>query len=441
MNVIYLDQNFAITFAEKFESDPRYLEARNAILEAVASGKALFPYSEIHLAESAGMDAISRGRVAEFWDTVSRGYRFIQQKHIRSSQFKALLLGNPIRFRPHLVLYQEHRTSFAYWIHTDDPNAAQQRSEQLRLVVEHWSRLRGDEIDGKIRQAEANALPKLVVGLLQKMLHHELPSLGELDSEYVDIASELSWALRDLGHGEDTLFEAVSFMEKHALEVPALSIECVGLEVLAERYAADNPRASAVAKSQLDHDSYDLAALSNFVPYCAAGTTDAKASGIIRRAYKKMKVDPPAMFTLREIEDFTEFVTRLPAPAMDVDPIVEARNSGVQCLILLRRKPDHLISRESFAERNGFEREMLPAGGLKVWSRINVPWPALIKELRDLDDELEDAPGGDGLLYALTCVNEDVTLQWQVDVPFGMFDLAEQEIARACAQTDVSECV
>ena len=53
MNVIYLDQNFAITFAENSESDPRYHDAREAVLDAVASGKALFPYSDLHLIEFA----------------------------------------------------------------------------------------------------------------------------------------------------------------------------------------------------------------------------------------------------------------------------------------------------------------------------------------------------------------------------------------------------
>ena len=161
MNVIYLDQNFAITFAEKSAADRRYQDARETILEAVASGKALSPYSELHLIESAGMDSSGRKRIAEFWDTVSAGYRFIQQKHIRSAQFKAIMMKKPIRFRPHLVLYQERQTSFGYWIYTSEPESSRQRSEQLRLVVEHWSQLKSDEIDGKISRAEANALPKV----------------------------------------------------------------------------------------------------------------------------------------------------------------------------------------------------------------------------------------------------------------------------------------
>ena len=431
MNVIYLDQNFAITFAEKTEADPRYHEAREAVLDAVASGKALFPYSELHLIESAAMDEAGRNQIAEFWDTVSCGYRFIQQKHIRSSQFKDLLLRKPIRLRPQLALYREQRTSFGYWIYTNEPNAARQRSDQLRLVVEHWSRLTSDEIDGKISRAEANALPKLVVQLFMKMLRHELPSLGEIDSEYVEIASELSWTLRDLGRGDDTLFEAVAFMEKHALEVPAIAIECAGLETLAERYAADNPQPSSVGKSQLDHDSYDLAALSNFVPYCAAGTTDAKAAGILARAYKKMNAQPPVIFTLREIERFTAYVKDLPIPVTKIDPKAEALSAGAQLLLLLRRTPDKLIGRESFPSVSGIQREMIPMGGLKVWSSEKVAWPALLGELQRFEDELEDAPGGDGVLYGLTASRNAVELHFQVKIPFGMFNLAREEIERA----------
>jgi hypothetical protein len=434
MNVIYLDQNFAITLAEKFKSDSRFAEARDTVLEAVASGKALFPYSELHLIESAGMDVPGRNVVSEFWGTVSCGYRFIHQKHIRSSQFKAVLLGKPIRFRPHLVLYRENRTTFAYWIYSNDPVAEQQRSDQLRLVVEHWSRLKRDEIEGKVSKAEANALPKLVMQLFTKLLHHQLPSLGELDSEYVDISSELSWALRELGHGDDTLFEAVRFMEEHALEVPAISIECTGLEVLAERYAADNPQPSAVEKSQLAHDSYDLAALSNYVPYCTAGTTDAKASGIIQRAYQKMKMPPPAIFTLRQIDEFTAFVKNLRIPITKIEVNSEALNGGVQCLLLVRRKPEKLIDRESFPPENGVQREMVPMGGLKVWSRVRIPWAALLNALKRFDDELEDAPGGDGVLYALTCIDNAVKLLFEIEIPFGMFELAKEDIHRALEQ-------
>jgi hypothetical protein len=298
-------------------------------------------------------------------------------------------------------------------------------------VVEDWSRRKSDEIDGKVRKAEANALPKLVVQLFVKLLHHELPSLGEIDSEYVEIASELSWTLRELGHGEDTLFEAVRFMERHALEVPAIAIECTGLEALAERYAADNPRQSAVEKSQLDHDSYDLMALSNFVPYCAAGTTDAKASGIMERAYWKMNMQPPTIFTLRQIESFTAFVKNLPVMIKHIDVRAEALKAGVQSLILLHRKPDRLIDRESFRPKNGIEREMIPMGGLKIWSSVKVPWPGLIAELQRFNDELKDTPGGDCVLYAFARVDKALELRFEVAIPFGMFNLAKDELQQA----------
>jgi hypothetical protein len=431
MNVIYLDQNFAITFAEKGHVDPRYADARDAVFDAAKSGKALFPYSELHLIESASMDVPSRTRLAEFWDTVSTGYKFIQQKNIRSSQFKDLLLQKSIRFRPHLVLYREGRTSFSYWIYKSDPESARQRSEQLRLVVEHWSQLKRKEIDGRVSRAEANALPKLVVQLLAKMLRHELPSLGDLDSEYLEISSELSWALRDLGHGDDTLLEAVRFMQEHALEVPAIAIECVGLEALAERYAADNAQSSPVEKSQLDHDSYDLAALSNFVPYCVAGTTDAKAAGIIARAYKKMNAKPPPIFTLRQIESFTAFLKNLPLPIQEVDPESEALMAPVQSLLLLRGRPNRLIQRESFPARQDIQREMVPLGGLKVWSAKKVPWSTLLGELRQFDDEFGDAMEGDDVLYGLTAAEQAAQRHFEVRIPFGTLDLARDEIERA----------
>ncbi|HVF70030.1 MAG TPA: hypothetical protein VM940_00295 [Chthoniobacterales bacterium] len=434
MNVIYLDQNFAITFAEKSESNPKYAEAREAVLSAVASGTAVFPYSELHLIESAAMDLDGRTRVAELWDTVSGGFRFCQQKHIRSSQFKDLLLGKSIRLKPHLVTYREE-TTFGYWIYSHEPESARQRSEQLRAVVERWSRLKRDEIDGKISREEANTLPKLVLQLLSRMLRHEMPSLGELQSEYVDISSELSWTLRDLGHGDDTLGEAVKFMQQHALEVPAIAIECTGLEVLAERYAIDNPQPSAVRKSQLDHDSYDLEALSNYVPYCTAGTTDAKASGIIQAAYRKLKTEPPAIFTLRQIEAFTTFVRNLPS-VTTLDPASEAMRDGVQCLILTRAKPEKLISRESFPSENGIEREMLPTGGLKVLSRVKVAWASLLRALQRLEDELEDAPGGDGVLYGFMCADDTADLRFKVDIPFGMFELAQEDIERSIKSRD-----
>ena len=220
-------------------------------------------------------------------------------------------------------------------------------------------------------------------------------------------------------------------MEQHALEVPAIAIECTGLEVLAERYAADNPRPSAIEKSQLDHDSYDLMALSNFVPYCAAGTTDAKASGIIARAYKKMKMQPPTIFTLRQIESLTAFVRNLPIAIALVDVRAEALTAGAQSLILLPREPDKLIDRESFPPKNGIEREMIPMGGLKIWSGVKVPWPALVAELQRFDDELEDTPSGDCVLYGFTRTHNALELCFQVAIPFGMFELAQEEIHRA----------
>jgi hypothetical protein len=223
-------------------------------------------------------------------------------------------------------------------------------------------------------------------------------------------------------------------MQKHALEVPAIAIECSGLEVLAERYAIDSPQRSPVAKSELDHDSYDLAALSNYVPYCAAGTTDRKAAGIIQRAFKKMKLPAPPIFTLREVENFTAFIRDLPAPITEIDARIEALNAGVQCLILVPSKPNNLIEREAFPPERDVEREMLPLGGLKIWSRAKLPWSILYTELQQFHDELECGNGKDAVLYGLRSSSDTVTTDFEIRIPFGMFDLAKKEIEQAFAK-------
>ena len=137
------------------------------------------------------------------------------------------------------------------------------------------------------------------------------------------------------------------------------------------------------------------------MPYCVAGTTDAKAAGIITRAYKKMNAQAPAVFTLRELERFTTFVRELPMPTSEVDMETEALNAQSQSLVLLPRERDILIDREPFPSRNGVQREMIPLGGLKVWSTAQIPWVSLLRELEHFDRELEDAPGGDAFSMVL----------------------------------------
>jgi len=60
MNVVYLDQNVVINLAEKSEQDERFGRAREAILKQVETNSAVFPYSEVHFAESSAMSSESQ---------------------------------------------------------------------------------------------------------------------------------------------------------------------------------------------------------------------------------------------------------------------------------------------------------------------------------------------------------------------------------------------
>ena len=153
----------------------------------------------------------------------------------------------------------------------------------------YWASLKKAEIDGRIRRLKAGVLHKAAIDMLSKSIEGTTPALGEIMSEHNTIASDLSWAIRDKGNDPEPLLTAIAFMRDHAHEIPAIAIETAGLEALGEQYASDNVRKRAVEKSQLDHDSNDLTALSNFVPYCAAGISDGNAVAIARRAYKKFE--------------------------------------------------------------------------------------------------------------------------------------------------------
>jgi len=119
MNVIYLDQNVVINLAEKSE---RFGRAREAVLKQVETSNAVFPYSEVHFAESAAMPPESQRHVGKFFDLISAGYRFAEGKYIRSKQFKNLLEGRETSFRPKKTVFPD-QISFAQNIDRFDPEA------------------------------------------------------------------------------------------------------------------------------------------------------------------------------------------------------------------------------------------------------------------------------------------------------------------------------
>ena len=298
-------------------------------------------------------------------------------------------------------------------------------------MVQYWATLTKEEIDGRIRTAEATASSRMVMTMMKKWLSGHVPSLGEIHSEYNTVASELSEEFRNRDKDGDSFFKAVAFMREHALEVLAVAIECVGLESLAEQYALDNKRKRAVQKSQLDHDANDLAALSNFVPYCDAAILDGNAVGVVRRAYKKLRNEPPQLFTWREIEKFSDFLEAMPAPETETRPESEIERLPGQTLLMIPHKKKELIRRESLAPQGRIGREILPFGGLKVSSEEPIEWEGLLAALETSLSEMSAELGGEALMYGGRTADAKGETLFQIRVPFGMFDLCREETLAA----------
>src|ERR1022692_5034231 len=178
MHVIYLDQHAAIDLAEG--TDSRFQRTREIIFRLVDEKIAVFPYSEIHLSESANMSEASKAQLANFGERVSRGYRFAQGRDIRARQFVDLLHGKPMRFRPHLFVFQDV-LDFARSVDwPTDPAVRDSRSTRLREVVGYWASLTKEEIDLRIRNAEAATPARLLVEMFNNALRGKSPSLVEI---------------------------------------------------------------------------------------------------------------------------------------------------------------------------------------------------------------------------------------------------------------------
>jgi hypothetical protein len=314
-----------------------------------------------------------------------------------------------------------------------DPALRSIHAKQFRVVVERWATLTGREIDGRIRNEEAAALSRMVIDMFTKVLSGDLPSLDEIFSEYNTIASDLSWEFTDKGESEEAFLKAVTFMRDRALDVHAIAVECVGLESLARQYAIDNKTVRSVPNSQLDHDCNDLAALSNFVPYSVTAISDGNAVNVVRRAYKELRKTPPILFLRRELTEFTEFLEALPLPEGETDPEAEMARSRGHTLFTIPRRKDELVRRELLDPVGEIKREILPFGGLKVWSEPNADWPSLLAALESAAEEMKDELGGEALMYGGRGIHGKGEILFDLRVPCGLFDVCRSEIQQAFA--------
>jgi hypothetical protein len=167
------------------------------------------------------------------------------------------------------------------------------------------------------------------------------------------------------------------------------------------------------------------------VPYCIAGTTDAKAAEILRRAYAKLHKAPPAIFTLRQLVDFTEFVSQLSKAEKEIDPVVELSTSGRQSLMLVPEVGDKLIAREAYSPIVNIQREILPLGGLKVWSDAMIGWQPLLAALEAFDNELTHEGGSEANLSGGLVTENGPGIHFKIRVPFGIFAACRPEIEAA----------
>ena len=124
------------------------------------------------------MSDVSKAQFAEFWQGVSLGYRFTESKQIRTQQILDILHGKAVRFRPHLVVFRD-QLDFADSL--DWPTYSSLRTARVtrfREVVEHWSTLTREEINHRVRTAEAGTAARMLSEMFSRSLRGELPSLA-----------------------------------------------------------------------------------------------------------------------------------------------------------------------------------------------------------------------------------------------------------------------
>jgi hypothetical protein len=116
VRVIFLDQNVVVDVCECMRPSKQHgrepqRELRSEIERCVDSGIAIFPYSEVHLTEAANVsDPESRSEQIQFWEKVSRQYRFHDAKAIESIQLQTILKHRPVRFSRELAIHRSQLT-------------------------------------------------------------------------------------------------------------------------------------------------------------------------------------------------------------------------------------------------------------------------------------------------------------------------------------------
>jgi hypothetical protein len=164
-----------------------------------------------------------------------------------------------------------------------------------------------------------------------------------------------------------------------------------------------------------------------------AAISDGNAVNVVRKAYKDLRKTPPILFLRRELAEFTEFLEALPTPEGETDPEAEMARSRGHTLFTIFRKKDELVRRELLDPVGGIKREILPFGGLKVWSEANADWPSLLAALESSVEETKEELGGEAVLYGGRATHSSGEILFNVRVPVGILDVCRDEIQNAFA--------
>jgi hypothetical protein len=396
--VIYLDQNVVVAVCEcmrpsKFVGRETGRELRREIERCVENGLAIFPYSEVHLSEAANVsDPESRAEQIGFWEKVSKGYRFHDARAIETMQLQTLLEQRPFQFSRQLAVHRS-QLSFAEELPDPDPRG-QNRGDSFRRLAEYWANKRRVELRDHVHQAEVDAIVRLIWEDLFTLLRAGEIPFNRLFSKHNDLFTEVCDYLRD--HGSTTVFEdACAWLKENARRIPSLLINVLGVEYLAEEYAADLRSRKKVVNAELDHDFNDLEALSHWFPYADCAFTDRKmATNLFPRlrnavSAKKHSLNVPhdRPILLSSLPALLKFLQHLSTSecAASIESELQNDHQSEKTLLYVLRKPEFLISRETLATGNSSTAEILPGGGVRIDAAKGQTWEMVVNTLFQME--------------------------------------------------------
>lgn len=396
--IIYLDQNAVVSACEcvrpsKYAGREIGRQLRREIERCADEGLAIFPYSEVHLSEAANVtDPESRAEQIRFWNRACKGYRFHDARIVERTQLETLLEEQPIRFARELAV---HRSPLRFEEELPDPDPrGQSRGNSFRGLAEYWARKPLDKLRGNVHQTEVDAIIRLIWEDLFTLLRTGQIPFNRLFSKHNDLFTEVCDYLR--AKGSVTAFEdACAWLQENARRIPSLLINVLGVEYIAEEYAADLRSRKKVENAELNHDFNDLEALSHWFPYVDCAFTDRKiATGVFPRLRKAVRTKKHSFSLphgrptlLSSLPELLKFLQDLSAAefAASIDGELQNHRESKKTLLYVLRKPEFLKSRETIQTANSTTAEILPGGGLRIDATTEETWEMIVNTFLQME--------------------------------------------------------